>query len=81
MDKLGLSGVVSNIPQASGTARIAGRVVTFKVGPGDPLPGPPRHLGTTAVELAGSDERRRARYRWRALGVVLAVQRSRTDRC
>ena len=56
MDKLGLSGVVSNIPQASGTARIAGRVVTFKVGPGDPLPGPPRHLGTTAVELAGRDD-------------------------
>ena len=56
MDKLGLSGVVSNLPQASGAGRIAGRVITFKVGVGSPPPGPPRHLGTTAVELAGADD-------------------------
>jgi 4-hydroxy-4-methyl-2-oxoglutarate aldolase len=56
MDKLGLLGVVSGLPQASGTGRIAGRVITFKVGPGSPPPGPPRHLGTTAVELGGADD-------------------------
>jgi 4-hydroxy-4-methyl-2-oxoglutarate aldolase len=55
MDKLGFSGVASNLPQASGNGRIAGRVITFKVGTGTPPPGPPRHLGTTAVELGGSD--------------------------
>ena len=56
LDKLGLSGVVSHLPQAAGTGRIAGRVVTFRVGLGDAVPGPPRHLGTTAVELAGNDD-------------------------
>ena len=52
-DRLGLTGVVTGVPQQSGTGRIAGRAVTFKVGLGDPQPGPPRHLGTTAVETAG----------------------------
>jgi regulator of RNase E activity RraA len=55
LDKLGLGGVVSGIAQASGTRRIAGRVITMKLGVGDPPPGPPRHLGTTAIELGGSD--------------------------
>jgi 4-hydroxy-4-methyl-2-oxoglutarate aldolase len=56
LDKLGLLGVVSKLPQASGQGRIAGRVISFKVGIGIPPPGPPRHLGTTAVELGGPDD-------------------------
>lgn len=56
LDKLGLSGVVSGVAQASGTKRIAGRVITMKLGVGDPPLGPARHLGTTAIELGGSDD-------------------------
>ncbi|MBB5398575.1 RraA family protein [Paraburkholderia sp. BR13439] len=56
LDKLGLTGVVSGVQQASGTRRIAGRVITMKLGVGDPPPGPPRHLGTTAIELGGADD-------------------------
>jgi regulator of RNase E activity RraA len=56
LDKLGLGGVASGVAQASGTRRIAGRVITMKLGVGDPPPGPPRHLGTTAIELGGSDD-------------------------
>jgi len=52
LDKLQLSGVVSGLPQLSGTGRIAGRAVTMKLGVGAPPPGPTRHLGTTAVEAA-----------------------------
>jgi regulator of RNase E activity RraA len=56
LDKLGLPGAVTGIPQRSGAGRIAGRAVTMKVGPGAPPPGPPRHLGCTAIELAGPDD-------------------------
>jgi regulator of RNase E activity RraA len=56
LDKLGLGGVVSGVAQASGTRRIAGRVITMKLGVGDPPPGPVRHLGTTAIELGASDD-------------------------
>lgn len=56
MDRLGLQGVVSGIPHRSGTHRIAGRAITVKLGVGLPPPGAPRHLGTTAVELAGPDD-------------------------
>jgi regulator of RNase E activity RraA len=56
LDKLKLSGVVSGVPQQSGEGRIAGRVVTVKLGVGNPPPGKPRHLGTTAVEIAGPDD-------------------------
>jgi 4-hydroxy-4-methyl-2-oxoglutarate aldolase len=55
MDKLGLSGSVSGLDQRSTTRRIAGRVVTYKLVPAGQAParsGPPRHLGTTAVEAA-----------------------------
>jgi 4-hydroxy-4-methyl-2-oxoglutarate aldolase len=52
LDKLGLAGVVSGLPQLSGARRIAGRVITMKLGVGRPLPGPTRHLGTTAIEAA-----------------------------
>jgi len=52
LDKLKLGGVVSGLPQRSGTGRIAGRAVTMKLGTGAPPPGPTRHLGTTAIEAA-----------------------------
>jgi 4-hydroxy-4-methyl-2-oxoglutarate aldolase len=63
MDRLGLAGQVTTLPQRSGSGRIAGRAVTCRLGTGDPLfgppsgppPGPPRHLGTTAITLAGPD--------------------------
>jgi regulator of RNase E activity RraA len=52
MDKLGLAGVVTGLPPRSTPARIAGRVVTVKLGVGNSPAGPVRHLGTTAVEAA-----------------------------
>ncbi|RCW75456.1 RraA family protein [Pseudorhodoferax soli] len=55
MDKLGLAGGVSGLGQRASTRRIAGRVVTYKLVPKDQAPvvsGPPRHLGTTAIEAA-----------------------------
>src|SRR5690606_19803115 len=56
LDRLGLEGVSTHLPQRSGEGRIAGRVVTLKLGLGDPPPGPPRHLGTTAIEAASPDD-------------------------
>jgi 4-hydroxy-4-methyl-2-oxoglutarate aldolase len=50
MDRLQLVGAVSGVPQESGDSRIAGVAVTLKLGTGDPPPGPPRHLGTMAIE-------------------------------
>lgn len=55
MDRLKLSGVAAHVPQQSGSGRIAGAIVTLKVGVGQPPPGPPRHLGTTAIEAASAD--------------------------
>lgn len=52
LDLLKLRGVVTRVPQQSGDGRICGRVVTVKLGVGDPPGGAPRHLGTTAIELA-----------------------------
>lgn len=56
LDKLGLRGAVTGIPQRSGDGRIAGRAVTMKVGPGQPPPGPPKHLGCAAIEASGPDD-------------------------
>lgn len=55
MDRLGLQGIVSGITHRSGPNRFVGRAITVKLGVGSPPPGAPRHLGTTAVELAGPD--------------------------
>ena len=55
MDKLGIRGVVSDLPQRSGSGRIAGIAVTVKLGTGAPPPGPPIHLCCTAIELAGPE--------------------------
>jgi len=56
LDKLGLPGCVTGLPQRSGARRIAGRVITVKLVDKDKAPkqeGPPRHLGTTAIEKGG----------------------------
>jgi regulator of RNase E activity RraA len=55
LDKLGLPGTVTGLPQRSGNRRIAGQVITVKLGTGAPPPGPLRHLGCTAIEAAGPD--------------------------
>lgn len=56
LDKLGLqSRVVSGLRAESVPAKIAGRVVTYRLVPYDEAKthqGPPKHLGTTAIELA-----------------------------
>jgi regulator of RNase E activity RraA len=56
LDRLKLGSVVSGVPQQSGDARIAGRAVTVKLGIGTGPKGPPRHLGTAAVDAAGPDD-------------------------
>ena len=59
MDKLGLSGTVSGLEQRSTTRRIAGRVVTCRLvaaSEAPPRTGPPRHLGTTAIETASAGD-------------------------
>lgn len=56
LDKLGLPDrVATGLEQRSTTRRIAGRAVTFQVVAAERVPaasGPPRHLGTTAIERA-----------------------------
>ena len=54
LDKLGLQGQATGLRRESGAGRVAGVAVTVKLGTGDPPPGPPRHLGTAAIEA--SDE-------------------------
>jgi regulator of RNase E activity RraA len=53
LDRLKMKGVIIGVPRQSGEGRIAGRVITVKIGNGVPSSGEPRHLGTAAVELAG----------------------------
>lgn len=52
MDKLRLAGTVTGLPRLATTRRIAGRVITVKLGAGTAHPGAARHLGTTAIEAA-----------------------------
>lgn len=62
LDKLGISeGFVGGLPRRSGRAQIAGRVVTYRlVAASGATPvsagSKPRHLGTTAIELAQSGD-------------------------
>lgn len=56
LDKLNLTGTVTGLPQRSSARRIAGRAITVKLVAKDAAPesdGPPRHLGTTAIEAGG----------------------------
>src|SRR5215475_5153822 len=52
MDKLGLRGVVTGIHQYSTQRKIAGRVITVKLGIDDGRPSASKHLSTTAIETA-----------------------------
>jgi 4-hydroxy-4-methyl-2-oxoglutarate aldolase len=52
MDKLGLRGVVTGIHQHSTQRKIAGRVLTVKLGIDSGKPVAARHLSTTAIEAA-----------------------------
>jgi len=56
LDKLRLTGVALGLSQLAGAQRIAGRVLTVKLGVGVPPPGPLRHLGTTAIQAAQPGE-------------------------
>src|SRR5262245_20185343 len=52
MDKLGLRGVVTGIHQYSTQRRIAGPLLTVKLGIDDGRPTAAKHLSTTAIESA-----------------------------
>src|SRR3954471_8385065 len=52
LDKLGLRGVVNGIHQYSTSRKIAGRVITVKLGIDDGRPVAHKHLATTAIEMA-----------------------------
>lgn len=52
LDKLGLKGAVTGIAPLTCARRIAGKVLTIRLGVGAPPPGVPRHIGTTAIESA-----------------------------
>jgi 4-hydroxy-4-methyl-2-oxoglutarate aldolase len=66
LDKLGLPGAVIGIAALTGPAKVAGRVVTTKLGA--PLPGPSkRHLGAGAVMAANPGD------------IIVAEHRGRID--
>lgn len=52
LDKLGLKGAVTGIVPLTCVRRIAGKVLTIRLGVGEPPAGVPRHIGTTAIEAA-----------------------------
>jgi len=52
LDKLGLNGAVAGITELATRRRIAGRILTVKLGVGEPPPGKPRHVSTEAIEAA-----------------------------
>jgi regulator of RNase E activity RraA len=56
LDQLGEAGVVSGLAHRSGPGRIAGQVVTIRLGIGNPPPGPKIHLGCRAIEMSGPNE-------------------------
>ena len=59
LDRLGLTGCVTGITPLTSTRRIAGRVHTVKLvaaGGASAPSGPPRHLGTAAIEACAAGE-------------------------
>jgi 4-hydroxy-4-methyl-2-oxoglutarate aldolase len=52
LDKLHLKGAVTGLGQLSTSRRIAGRILTVRLGVGEPPTGKPRHVSTTAIEAA-----------------------------
>lgn len=56
LDRLRLLGVVTGLQRRAGAQRIAGRVVTVKLGVGDPVEGQPRHLCCRAIGSAGPND-------------------------
>jgi len=52
LDKLHLKGAVTGLTELASSRRIAGRVLTVKLGVGEPPGGKPRHVSTTAIESA-----------------------------
>lgn len=52
LDRLGLKGAVTGLARLSSSRRIAGRVLTVKLGVGEPPEGKPRHVSTTAIAAA-----------------------------
>jgi 4-hydroxy-4-methyl-2-oxoglutarate aldolase len=52
LDKLHLKGVVTGLTELASSRRIAGRILTVKLGVGEPPSGKPRHVSTTAIEAA-----------------------------
>jgi regulator of RNase E activity RraA len=59
LDKLGLAGCVTGLLPLSSSRKIAGKVHTVKLVAKEtapPVSGPPRHLGTTAIEAAQPGE-------------------------
>lgn len=52
LDKLHWKGAVTGLGQLATSRRIAGRVLTVRLGVGDPPAGKPRHVSTTAIEAA-----------------------------
>jgi 4-hydroxy-4-methyl-2-oxoglutarate aldolase len=52
LDKLHLKGAVTGLGQLSTSRRIAGRILTVRLGVGEPPAGKPRHVSTTAIEAA-----------------------------
>jgi regulator of RNase E activity RraA len=56
LDALGLPGCVTGLAHRAGAPRIAGRCITVKLvaaADAPPRDGPPRHLGSTAIEAGG----------------------------
>lgn len=59
LDKLGLGGCVTGISPLGAMRKIAGRIHTVRLVAKDqvpPMSGPPRHLGTTAIEACKPGE-------------------------
>jgi 4-hydroxy-4-methyl-2-oxoglutarate aldolase len=52
LDKLRLKGAVTGLTELSCSRRIAGRILTVKLGVGEAPSGKPRHVSTTAIEAA-----------------------------